>query len=104
MAVLMTLRASGDVQALERRAGENPAGMQAIVEKAKANGLISHRFYGSDDGKMLVVDLWETREGFQAFFDGSPEIGEMMAEVGVTAPPEISFWRELDTHDAYDRG
>lgn len=99
MAVLMTLRAKGDPAELERRAEADPEAMQAIAAKAKPNGLISHRFYGSDEGTIMVVDEWETAEGFRAFFDASPEIPELMREVGVTEPPEITFWRELDTHD-----
>ena len=99
MAVLMTLKVRGDAAALERRAAANPDGMTSITEKAKQHGVISHRFYGSADGTIMVVDEWESEEGFRAFFEASPEIGEMMAEVGVTEPPQISFWRELDTND-----
>jgi heme-degrading monooxygenase HmoA len=102
MAVLMTFRAVGDPAELERRAAANPAGMQAIVEKAKPHGLISHRFYASDDGTIMVLDEWETEAGFRAFFSDSPEIQEMMAEVGVSVPPEVKFWRELETHDRVD--
>jgi hypothetical protein len=28
----------------------------------------------------------------------------MMAEIGVTAEPEVTFWRELDSHDAVGWG
>jgi hypothetical protein len=42
MSVIMTLRASGDPEELERRAAANPEGMNAIVAKAKAHGLIAH--------------------------------------------------------------
>ena len=38
-------------------------------------------------------------DGFHAFFAANPEIREMMAEVGVSAPLEIKFWRKLETHD-----
>jgi heme-degrading monooxygenase HmoA len=99
MAVLMTLRAKGDASELERRADANPDAMQSIAAKAKPHGLISHRFYGGDDGTIMVVDEWESEEGFRAFFEASPEIAEMMREVGVTEPPTIEFWRELETHD-----
>ena len=100
MSVLMTFRAKGNIEELERRAAGNPAGMQAIVEKAKRHGLISHRFYGSGD-QIMVVDEWETEAGFHAFFAEAGEVKGMMAEVGVTEPPELTFWRKLDTHDEY---
>jgi heme-degrading monooxygenase HmoA len=101
MPVLMTLHAHGDVAALEQRAAADPGGMQAIADKAKAHGCRSHRFYGADDGSMMVVDEWESPEAFNAFFEASPEIQVMMREIGVTEQPEVTFWRELDTHDAF---
>jgi heme-degrading monooxygenase HmoA len=101
MSVLITLRANGDPAELERRAGANPDEMRAIADKAKAHGCRSHHFYGTDDGTMMVVDEWESEAGFNDFFEASPEIQVMMREVGVTEQPEISFWRELDTHDAF---
>jgi heme-degrading monooxygenase HmoA len=99
MAVLMVLKAQGDPSELERNAAANPDRLVGITDRAKANGLISHRFYGNDSGTIMVVDEWETEDGFHTFFAASPEIPEMMAEVGVTAPPEITFYRELDTND-----
>lgn len=99
MSVLMTLRAVGDPGELERRAAANPEGMQALIESAKSHGVISHRFYGTADGDIMVLDEWESQEGFEAFFAANPQIREMMAEVGVSAPPEVKFWRRLETHD-----
>ena len=100
MSVLVTLRVRGDSQALEARAAANPAGMQAILEKAKPHGLISHRFYASGD-ELLVIDEWETEDGFRKFFAETTEIPGLMAEVGVTSEPEITFWRKLETHDDF---
>jgi len=100
MSVIMTLRAKGDPQELERRAAENPDGMRAIADRAKEHGVIAHRFYGSDDGQLMVIDEWPDQQSFQAFFEemGS-EIEQMMREVGVTAEPEVTFWRKLESHD-----
>jgi len=100
MSVLITLRVRGNGQALEERAAANPAAMQAILEKAKPHGLISHRFYGSSD-ELLVVDEWESEEGFRAFFAEATEIPGLMAAAGVTSEPEITFWRKLESHDDY---
>jgi heme-degrading monooxygenase HmoA len=100
MSVIMTLRAEGDVKKLEERAAADPDAMRGIAEHAKKHGLIAHRFYGTDDGKIMVVDEWPSAEDFQSFWDhDGPEIQRMMGEVGVTAEPEVTFWRKLDTHD-----
>ena len=104
MSVIMTLRVSGDPEELERRAAGNPEGMRAILEKAKSHGLIAHRFYGAP-GQLLVVDEWPDPESFQRFFEEArAEIEPMMAEVGATAEPEVMFWRELNSGDAYGWG
>jgi heme-degrading monooxygenase HmoA len=105
MSVIMTLKTQGDVQKLEQRAGDNPDGMRSIMERAKTHGLIAHRFYGSDDGKIMVVDEWPDAESFQAFFgEMGEEIQGLMREIGVTSEPEVTFWRKLETHDEYGWG
>jgi hypothetical protein len=99
MSVIMTLWAQGDPDELERRAAENPDAIRAIAEKAKEHGLIAHRFYGSD-GQIMVVDEWPDEASFRRFFEEmQPEIGPLMAAVGVTREPAITFWRKLETHD-----
>jgi heme-degrading monooxygenase HmoA len=94
----MTLRVGGDGTKIEAIASEDPAVLQKIVDRAKEHGLISHRFFGTED-EILVVDEWPSAEAFQAFFDASPEIPEVMDRAGVTSQPEIKFWRKLDTKD-----
>lgn len=99
MSVILTLVANGDPDALERRAAENPDGMRAIADRAVANGLIAHRFYGAD-GKIMVVDEWPDPGSFQRFWEEMKgEIEPLMREIGITAEPEVTFWRKLETHD-----
>lgn len=98
MSVIVTLRVSGDPQALERAAQENPEQIQSIVEAAKQHGVIAHRFDGSD-GQIMVIDEWPDAESFQRFFaEQEPAIGPMMQQVA-TGEPEITFWHKLDTGD-----
>jgi hypothetical protein len=83
---------------LERLANERQDVLRSIAERAKAAGIIAHRFYGSD-GQIMVVDEWPDSESFNRFFESEQDrIGPMMAEVA-TGEPEITFWRKLDTHD-----
>ena len=98
MSVIMTLRVSGDPQALERMAREDPARSQRIIESAKSHGLIAHRFYGSES-KIMVIDEWPDPQSFHAFFEEmEPEIGPMM-QAAATSEPEIVFWTKLETGD-----
>jgi hypothetical protein len=100
MSVIMTLRTKGDPSALERRAAEDPDAIRAISERAKGHGVIAHRFYGTDDGEIMVVDEWPDAESFQQFFEENQgEIGPLMAAIGATGEPEVKFWRKLESHD-----
>jgi hypothetical protein len=104
MSVILTLRASGDPDELERRAAADPEAIRAIADRAKEFGLIAHRFYGAP-GQILVIDEWPDPESFQRFWEAmSPEIQPLMAQVGVTSEPEVTFWRALDTRDAVGWG
>lgn len=100
MSVLMTFRIKGDPTLLEKHTAEDPDAVGAIAEMAKEHGLIAHRFYGSDDGHIMVLDEWPDAESFQRFFEANHEqIEPLMAAAGATGEPEVTFWRELDTHD-----
>jgi len=105
MSVLMTVVAKGDPKKLEEHAASDPAAMRAILEAAKGHGLIAHRFYGSEAGQLMVLDEWPDAQSFQSFFEeNAGRIMPMFQAAGVTAEPQPTFWRELDSHDAYGWG
>jgi len=105
MSVLMTVVANGDPRKLEEYAASERASMDAILESAKRHGLIAHRFYGSEDGQIMVLDEWPDAQSFQSFFEENSErIMPMFQAAGVTAEPQPKFWRELESHDAYGWG
>jgi heme-degrading monooxygenase HmoA len=100
MSVIMTLRLSGDPKRLEEQAAAEPDAIRAISDRAKQHGVIAHRFYGTDDHQIMVVDEWPDRESFEAFFAAaSGEIQPLMQKVGVTGEPDITFWHKLESHD-----
>ena len=102
MAVLVTLRIAGDPARVEQALKSDPDRLMAVSESAKSKGALHHRFFGNADGNgVLIVDEWETAEGFQQFFGDNPQIGAMMAEAGVTSEPEVAFWDLLDTPDQF---
>lgn len=95
MGMLVTLRFQGDAAKIE---AEDEKLLTDVTTRAKEHGLISHRFWGSGN-EILVVDEWPDQASFQKFFEASPEIPGIMQRAGVTAEPEIKFWRKLDTGD-----
>jgi heme-degrading monooxygenase HmoA len=102
MSVIMMLQLDADPAKFEEVAAADPDRMSGIRDRAVGKGLIAHRFFGSDDGKVLVVDEWESMEQFQAFFEEvGEEVGKLTEEMGVTNPPQPQFWRVLESHDKY---
>jgi hypothetical protein len=105
MSVMMTLMMSGDPNKLEEHAASDPGAMQGILESAKQHGLIAHRFYGSEDGEIMVVDEWPDAQSFQVFFgENADRIGPLMQAAGVTSEPQPKIWRKLDSQDEYGWG
>jgi hypothetical protein len=100
VSVFMVLRVQGDPDALERYTNANADMVNRIAEAGRATGALHHAFAGGD-GEILVIDEWPDAESFQRFFDSQPDIPRMMADVGVQSAPQISFYRKLDTPDAF---
>ncbi len=99
MSVIMTLLIQGDPKKMEEYAAANKDQMDAIVSKAKEQGIIAHRFYGSE-GQIMVIDEWPDPESFQRFFeDQRSEIEPMMEAVGAQGEPHATFWHKLETYD-----
>ena len=105
MSVIMTLAMEGDAKKLEEHAASDRDAMQQIIESAKGHGLIAHRFYGSEEGQIMVIDEWPDEQSFQSFFEENQErIGPLMQAAGVTSQPQPKFWRKLETNDDYGWG
>ena len=104
MSVIMTMRVSGDPARFEETVAAQGEAIGRIMDVAKRNGLIAHRWYGSD-GECMAVDEWPDQESFQAFMEqAQPDIGPVMEAAGVTSQPSVTFWRTLDTGDAVGWG
>ena len=88
MSVIMMLRVKADAKRLQEVVNGDEARWQAVNNRAKELGAIHHRFLGNADGtEIIVLDEWASPEAFQRFFESSPEIPAIMAEVGVTSGP-----------------
>jgi heme-degrading monooxygenase HmoA len=102
MSVIMMLRVKADAKRLQDVINSDESRWRAVNSRAKELGAIHHRFLASADGtEIIVLDEWESPEAFQKFFESSPEIPQIMAEVGVTSEPDITFWHPVDTADSF---
>lgn len=99
MSVFVLLRAQGNGKELESFAHKNPQRVKKIAERAREHGVERHRFFSTDD-ELFVVDEWPSAEAFQRFFDeNSADINNMMAKIGVTGQPSITFANSIETGD-----
>jgi heme-degrading monooxygenase HmoA len=101
MSVYVSMRINADRGRFDEVAAANREKMREITERSKTMGAIHHRFAATDDGQVVVMDEWESREQFQSFFEGSPDIGELLQQAGVQGPPEISFYEPLTVGDEF---
>ena len=87
MAILTTMRISGDPDELLRRKQEviDPVAR----ELAQANGGIEHLVAKTEDG-LLIVNLWENAEGMEKV---AAEVGRKAREAGMAQP---SDWHQYD--------
>lgn len=60
-------------------------------------GALFHWCAKTDDG-IRVVDVWETREQFDAF--AAEQIGPYSAQAGIPAPPEMTYY---DVHNTLNQ-
>lgn len=63
-----------------------------------APGGLFHWVTKTDNG-IRVVDVWESREQFEKF--GAEKVGPITAQVGVPAPPKITFF---EVHNYLTKG
>ena len=88
MGVLVVMTVPGDTAQFESFAAANKELIEELAEKAKTAGCTSHKF-AVGEGQMIVADQWESAEQFQAFI-GSPEIQQVMGQMGATGAPQIT--------------
>ena len=100
MSVMIELRVDADASRVEQAARDNHDKLMAIVDRAKEQGCLHHRFY-AEDGQVVVVDEWKDAESFQQFFSSDPDIPTIMGAAGVTAEPELHVLRPIDVDDNF---
>jgi heme-degrading monooxygenase HmoA len=101
MSVLVITTVQADATVFEKVVADNAQAIRSISDEARAKGAQRHLFADDGAGNLLIVDVWDSRESFDAFFGSQPEIGRLMQEVGVTAQPSTVSYRVLDTPDMF---
>jgi hypothetical protein len=73
----------------------NAALLEEITEDTKGGGIIHHTFVAGE-GELVVIDEWKTAEQFQSFFDGNAKVAKVTEIIGVTGPPAVAIYNEVD--------
>jgi hypothetical protein len=96
VSVLVTIRipVSDVAKAIEGLQG-NAKFLEEISASVKGAGMLRHQFVAGD-GELMVVDEWETAEQFQSFFDGNPQVAEVMGSIGMSGAPAVSVFASID--------
>ena len=100
MSVYLSLRFDADPEKVRQATQENKDMFLAIADRAKGMGCIHHTF-ASENGAVVVMDEWESREAFQKFFEGDPDIPKIMQAAGVTSQPETHFYEPMRLGDEF---
>jgi len=59
-------------------------------------GLVSHSAGLSDDGRLVVMEVWDSPEHQAKFMED--RLGEALAKGGISGPPSSITWIELVAH------
>lgn len=86
--VLIVMTVPADTAQFESFVAGNKQLIEESTEKAKAGGCTSHLF-AVGEGQIIVVDQWESTEQFRTFI-GSPEIQQVLGQMGATGEPQIT--------------
>jgi len=100
MSVLVTGRVHGDTEQFRRYVAAEEEVLRRISADARAQGCLHHRF-GVGDGYVIFIDEWESREAFERFFQGNPDIPTVMRESGAQGEPEFQFGEAISTVDEF---
>jgi hypothetical protein len=60
------------------------------------DGLISHSAGHNDDGRFVVMEVWDSPEHQERFMEG--RLGQALAKGGIADPPVSVTWIELIAH------
>lgn len=100
MSVYVSLRVKGDAAQLEDYAKEHLDQLQRITAHARSHGCIHHTF-AQHDGDVVVMDEWESEDGFREFFESDQDVPQVMQAAGMAGEPEITFYRPLRLGDEF---
>jgi hypothetical protein len=59
-------------------------------------GILSHVGATTDDGGLVVIELWDSKDSQESFMNG--RLGKALGEVGVPAPVRVTWFDVIAQH------
>jgi quinol monooxygenase YgiN len=100
MSVIIFARFKVDTDKFERLMSERKKDFIAVAEEGRSKGAVHHQF-AIGEGEIVVIDEWTNAAAFQEFFENQATVAEMMEQVGVQGPPEITVLRAANSPDQF---
>ncbi len=101
MSVVVITTFSAQAANLEAVLDKHGATLEQISADGRSKGALHHMFVEGPDGNLMVIDEWDSKASFDAFFAAQQDIRTVMGDVGVTGPPASTEYRILDTPDRF---
>lgn len=101
MSVLVITKVHVEPAIFEKVVTENAETLRGISGEAQTRGAEHHLFADDGEGNVLIVDVWDRRESFDAFFGSQPQIAQLMHDAGVTDRPSTVSYQVIDGPDRF---
>jgi heme-degrading monooxygenase HmoA len=94
----MAVMLIGPVEGLDADTYDKVNQEMGLSDSNLPDGLISHTA-AEDDGKMMIVDVWESMDKFNSFMEN--QLMPAMQKVGVEVPESPQPPEEIEVHNRF---
>ena len=94
MSVFVMFKIPADADRVKEVLAGHSDELTSASARSREMGALHHMF-ATDGHAVYVVDEWASAEAFQEFFSSTPEVGTIMAEAGVTGPPDVMIFEQV---------
>jgi heme-degrading monooxygenase HmoA len=76
---------------------DNARILEEVTRDARSRGAArSHRFYTTDDNRLIAVDVWDSERTFHDFFDSNEQIQDLVKQAGIQGMPKVTVLTEAE--------
>lgn len=99
--IVMITFPGGHIDRFKEVYDRNVEVMKGISAEGRSKGAIHHQFVEGENGDVMVIDEWGSKEEFDAFFGAQEDIKKVVDEMALTGPPSTVSYQVVDTADRF---